>query len=288
MRRKGLNLVNVLRSYVAALSIGVVLTEFAAGQTRPTVTGTISAAECEADGVLVHRVTSGLQSGPTEIRVLLPQGPLRGSRRRVVYLLPVEAGREARFGDGLDVVRRMNGAERFGVIVVAPTFARLPWYADHPTDPTLRQESYLVQCVVPLVDHVYPTIRAPAGRLLCGFSKSGWGAWSLVLRHPNVFGRAASWDAPLMMDAPGKYGSGPIFGTVENFRKYEITRLVEETSASGASRLILLGHGNFTDDRPLHALLERREVPHVYRPGRKSEHIWSAEWLEPALTELTK
>ncbi len=269
-----------------------------AGERRSLATGEISAAVRDADGLLVHHVRSPWQSGPTEIRVLLPKHRPSGRRYRVVYLLPVEAGREARFGDGLDVVRRMNAADRFGVIVVAPTFAQLPWYADHPTDPALRQESYLVECVVPLVDHVYPTVRAPAGRLLCGFSKSGWGAWSLALRRPDVFGRAASWDAPLLLDAPGRYGSGPIFGTPENFQQYELRRLLEKATSStpceprartsGVPRLILLGQGNFTDHGPMHELLEQLGVPHVYDEGRKSEHIWSPEWLERALTELTR
>ena len=67
-----------------------------------------------------------------------------------------------------------------------------------------------------------PVQTVPAGRLLLGFSKSGWGAFSLLLRHPDVFGRAAAWDAPLMMNKPGPYGSGDIFGTPENFARYQI------------------------------------------------------------------
>ena len=50
-----------------------------------------------------------------------------------------------------------------------------------------------------------------------GFSKSGWGAFSLLLRHPEVFGRAAAWDAPLMLEQPNRYGMGAVFGSQENF-----------------------------------------------------------------------
>jgi hypothetical protein len=63
--------------------------------------------------------------------------------------------------------------------------------------------------------------RTACGLLLLGFSKSGWGAlFSLLLRHPDVFGKAAAWDAPLVMDSPGRHGNGDIFGTPENFEKY--------------------------------------------------------------------
>jgi enterochelin esterase-like enzyme len=207
-------------------------------------------------------------------------------------LLPVEGGRGNRYGDAIETALGFDAANKFGVALVAPSFSALPWYADHPSDERVAQESYFLKDVVPLVEANYPVIAERRGRLLCGFSKSGWGAWSLLLRHPDVFERAASWDAPLTMDAPGKYGSGPIFGTAENFAKYQITKLIDERAGSvsdrSSPRLILLGYGSFTDHRPLHEQLDRLHVPHVYRDGPKTEHVWSREWLEPALTELTK
>ena len=71
---------------------------------------------------------------------------------------------------------------------------------------SLHQEKYLLEDVLPLVEGSYPVETGPDGRLLVGFSKSGWGAWSLLLRHPGVFGKAAAWDAPLMQDAPDRFG----------------------------------------------------------------------------------
>ncbi len=109
-------------------------------------------------------------------------------------------------------VKKLDLHNKIGVIFVVPTFSHLPWYADHPTKPEVRQETYFVKVVVPFIDKTYPVKAEAAGRLLLGFSKSGWGAWSLLLRHPDLFSKAAAWDAPLMMDKPGKYGSGDIFG----------------------------------------------------------------------------
>ena len=50
-------------------------------------------------------------------------------------------------------------------------------------------------------------------------------------RHPDLFGKAAAWDAPLMMDRPGRYGSGDVFGTPENFEAYRVARLLEARGA---------------------------------------------------------
>ena len=244
----------------------------------------------DADDVITHRVESPRQAAATDVRVLLPS-PLDSAKNYpVVYLLPVEGGRGIFYGDSIAAARKFDAANKYQVICVAPSFAALPWYADHPTDGKLAQESYFVQEIVPFIERTYPTITERRGRLLCGFSKSGCGAWSLLLRHPDVFKRAASWDAPLLMDAPGKYGSGPIFGTPENFANYQITKLVDARAADlkNSSRLILLGYGSFMDHRPIHEQLEKLSVPHVYQDGPQTKHTWSREWLEPALEALVK
>lgn len=238
-----------------------------------------------ADGVVVHEVRSPYQAGPTLIRVLAPDAPEKGRTYPVVYVLPVEAGTESRYGDGLAEVRRLGLHNELKAVFVAPTFAHLPWYADHPTRPDLRQEAHLLAAVVPFVQRTYPVRAEAAGRLLLGFSKSGWGAYSLLLRNPEVFGRAAAWDAPLMMDAPGRYGSGEAFATPENFRRYELTRLVQERAdwLRGGSRLVLTGYGNFrAEHQRFHALLEKLNVSHAYRDGPAATHDWRGGWVTEA------
>jgi len=127
------------------------------------------------------------------------------------------------------------------------------------------------------------------GRLLLGFSKSGWGAWTLLLRHPDVFGRAAAWDAPLAMDHCGPFGSGEIFGTQENFEQYEIADLLRAKAGElrGGTRLILNGYGNFRKDHQrIHALLEELRIPHVYRDGPPRKHDWHSGWVSEAVELL--
>ena len=60
----------------------------------------ISEAKPDRNGFLVHTIESPYQAGPTEIKVLLPDRLEPGKRYPVVYVLPVEAHSESRYGDG--------------------------------------------------------------------------------------------------------------------------------------------------------------------------------------------
>jgi enterochelin esterase-like enzyme len=249
----------------------------------------VSAAIKDDHGILVHEVTSPFEAGKTTIRVLLPDTINPGKPYPVIYVLPVEAGDEHRFGDGMLEVKQRNLQNTTNVIFVMPTFSHLPWYADHPTNPQIRQETYFLQVVVPFVDSHYPVRKEAAGRLLLGFSKSGWGAYSLLLRHPDLFGKAAAWDAPLMMDHPGPYGSGQIFATQQNFEKYRISNLLEREAPHlrDTSRLILMGYGNFRDQiQQAHDLMTKLNIQHDYRDGPKRSHDWSSGWVPEAVEML--
>jgi S-formylglutathione hydrolase FrmB len=243
------------------------------------------------NGLRVHRIESEYQDRPTQVRVLLPDRVEPNRRYPVLYVLPVEAGTESRYGDGLAEVKKLDLHNKFGLICVAPTFARLPWYADHPTDRRIWQETYLLKAVLPLVEKEYPALAEPKGRLLVGFSKSGWGAFSLLLRHPDVFGRAAAWDAPMEQDRPGRYGSVEIFGTEDNFEKYRIAALLEQRAADLGTekRLALLGYGKFREQhRATHARMERLKVAHGYHDGPERGHAWDSGWLAEAVVFLTE
>lgn len=239
----------------------------------------------------VHRVKSEFQAGETQIRVLLPDRLDDTRQYRVLYVLPVEAGTESRFGDGLVEVQKKNLHNKYRLICVAPTFSALPWYADHPTDKTLRQEAYFLKTVIPFVEKKYPVVPKAEGRLLLGFSKSGWGAFSLILRRPKTFGRAAAWDAPLTMEWPTKSGSTPIFGTEENFEKYRIVNLLELRAKEfqGEPRLFLSGYGNFRDQHiAAHKLMTSLEIAHSYRDGPERKHDWHSGWVEGAVSRLAR
>jgi S-formylglutathione hydrolase FrmB len=249
----------------------------------------VSAAAHDDRGFLVHTVKSPFQAGNTQIRVLLPEQLEPNEKLPVIYVLPVEAANESRYGDGLLEIKRNDLHNNRRAIFVAPTFSHLPWYADHPTDPGIRQETYLLEVVVPLIDRTYPVVAAAKGRYLLGFSKSGWGAWSLLLRHPEAFDKAAAWDAPLMMDRLGLYGSSGIFGTQKNFDRRRIETLLRDRAdqLQGNPRLALAGYGNFREHHQrAHQLLLELKIPHIYRDGPARKHDWHSGWVAEAVELL--
>jgi S-formylglutathione hydrolase FrmB len=246
----------------------------------------IFATRRNGDGCLVHTVTSAYQAGSTDIRVLPPNHIEGGRRYPVLYLLPVEPGQETRWGDPFREVKRHGLNNKHNTIFVFPEFSALPWYADHPTNPAIRQEAYFMKVVVPLVETHYPISDE---RFLLGFSKSGWGAWVLLLRHPDVFCRAAAWDAPLMMERVGQYGTGKIIGTQENFDRYRPARLLRENADKlrNDTRLILTGYGNFRQHHvKTHSLLRELDIPHQYQDGPPRPHAWDSGWLPPTVDVL--
>ncbi|MEZ6073370.1 MAG: alpha/beta hydrolase-fold protein [Pirellulales bacterium] len=286
LRRLSASGVSALRDVAVVHGMAVVCMAFAA-QAGAADAVRVAPAVIDGRGVHVHRVESTYQSGPTLIRVLLPCK--QKTRLAVLYVLPVEPGTESRYGDALEEVLDHDLHNRYGLVCVLPTFSDLPWYADHASDPAIRQESYLLEAVLPFIERTYPVKRVAAGRLLVGFSKSGWGALSLLLRYPDVFGKAAAWDAPLMLDEPGEYGTQPIFGTTENFRRYQITRLLDQRAGAfrHGKRIILNGYAAFGHDHEqLHERMTELGVSHVYRVSAADEHNWHSGWLPEAVALL--
>jgi S-formylglutathione hydrolase FrmB len=237
-----------------------------------------------------HDLHSKWQADATVVRVLTPDNMKPGHKYRVLYVLPVESGPTTRWGDSIAEVLKYDLHNKHQLICVFPTFADLPWYANHPTNMQLKQETYLTLEVVPLIEDKYPVQADAAGRLLVGFSKSGWGAWSLLLRDPDFFGRAAAFDAPMMMDAPGKYGSGPIFGSVENFGGYQISQLLKHRATvlkKSETRLALFGKGNFQKEHvQVTHLLQTLQIPFHQDDSTLRDHSWHSGWLPAAVRWL--
>src|SRR5262249_36502177 len=113
---------------------------------------TVSEAKKDPNGFLTHEVRSPYQAGATQIRVLLPDKVEERQRYPVVFVLPVEAGQESRYGDGLLEVKKHDLHNKLRAVFVAPTFSHLPWYADHPTKADTRQETYFLKVVVPFIE----------------------------------------------------------------------------------------------------------------------------------------
>ena len=255
-----------------------------------------------SDEVKTHFLESELQNGCQEVRVLLPDKYDGKKKYKVLYVLPVETGFNQACGYGLGVFQEMNAHNVYDLIIVQMGFEKEPWFGDHAADPRSRQASYFKEDVVPFIENNYSTLGSPEGRLLFGFSKSGWGAFSLILTYPNFFGYAASWDAPLLL-AGFHFGMKEVYGTLEQLTLYHPAMLVprQKTAFQDKTRLVLTGEkvwgkaiptpsgGSHTVE--MHEILEHNMVKHYYDNGLIAPHCWHKSWMAPtlkALMNLTK
>ncbi len=135
------------------------------------------------------------------------------------------------------------------------------------------------------------------GRLLFGFSKSGWGAFSLILTYPEFFGYAASWDAPMFFDK-FHYKMEPIYGTLEQLNAYRPDLLVfkQKRHFQRKPRLVLTGEQGWGKSIPaptggshtveMHKLLAKEGIKHVYDNSLNVPHSWNEQWMAPTLKAL--
>jgi len=252
---------------------------------------TVAGSKENANGFLSYTVTCPYEGRPTQVEVLPPDDMTVGKLYPVLYLLPVNDGITGPWGSGIVEAKRHDIHNRFQVICVAPEYDYTPWFGDHPKERALRQESYLLEVVMPLIEERYPVIKGKKGRFLLGFSKSGFGAMTIALRNLERIGGAAAWDAPLMMRSPlpPEEEMQRVFASQENFNAYCIPALVDkhlEALRAVPPRLALVSNG--TDQGSvveLHKLLESRGVPHRFAVDEKREHTWTSQWL-PMVAQL--
>ena len=246
--------------------------------------------------------------GPgAHVSVLLPEAYAAEpeARFRVLYVLPVEPGDERRFGDPLAVIQALGLHDTHRLICIVPEFDTTPWYGDHATDKRVRHDSHMVRAAVPFVESRFRTLAKPDGRLLLGFSKSGSGAISLLLRHGDVFGFAASWDAPLMLTDRqfGIWKTDEHFGTPDTMASQMPAALLRRHAAAfqDRPRLVITGKnkfGTFSDRKfpyegpshteAFHALADELGVSHVYDADITAPHSWHKKWVAPLVGMLMK
>jgi hypothetical protein len=254
------------------------------------------AEEVDANGIRSHRVESVFQGSEAMVRVMLPDDYNANDRYRVLYVLPVVAKDDRRFGDGLLEVKKYNLHNTHRLICVAPEFTEMSWFADHASNPALRDESHFLNVVLPLVDGSYATIARQEGRLLVGFSKSGWGAFSLLLRNPDLFHRATGWDTGIRVD------TGPIeesdrqdridliWGTRANFERYRLSALIKTRGKvlGEKARIFYFNTGGRRAEGGaiFHQLMVEQEIPHRYVFEPKIPHRWDSGWIPQAIEFL--
>ncbi len=156
-------------------------------------------------GTLLQGVFPG---GARRSFVFLPPGFTRTQRYPVLYLLHGMPGDPSEYTNSLGLARWSDPQITSGAlrpfIGVVPAAGPYPQYDGEWAGPW---EDYIVHDVVPWVDAHLPTIASARGRVLAGLSAGGYGAYDIGLRHPELFGRLASWSGYFhpLHDGPFKH-----------------------------------------------------------------------------------
>ena len=223
---------------------------------------------------------------------MAPTNPAPGVAHNFLYVLPVEAGLATSYGDGLETLRALDAQDQYNLTIIEPSFAIEPWYADNPTDLNLQYETFMTKDLLPWVTQNL-AVTGHEQNWLIGFSKSGIGGEDLILKHPDLFTLAASWDFPADMSTYDQYGSSSAnsYGTDANFQaNYRLTpAFVDAHKAAflSSNRIWIGGYAAFqTDVSDYNTLLISEGIAHATETPQSMVHRWDSGWVPIALAAL--
>jgi pimeloyl-ACP methyl ester carboxylesterase len=241
----------------------------------------------DAEGALLYSVTwdnPGLQ--PFEVRVLRPDHPSTDYAHSFLFALPVEPGlAQSTFGSGLDELQKLDAQDQYNATIIEPIFPIDSWYADSSTDLTVNYETFVTKTLTTWVDSNFATTDDEKN-LLIGFSKSGYGALDLLLKHPDVFDAAAAFDFPGDMSAYNEFGSSSAndYGTDANFQdNYRMDQaFLDMWKAPFTTQdRILISEGPVfaTQVADFDTLLTSNGIGHTLLMQPSDAHTWYGGWL---------
>jgi hypothetical protein len=251
-------------------------------------------------GIVSFNVSApGYQRGVNRLEVLCPDKMPPGKRFPVLIALPVNTGVDGNWGSPIGEMRKLNLHNLHQVICVVPAYDVEPWFGDMPAPPAsgapwIRQQAYITDVVLPLLDREFPTIAERSGRHLVGFSKSAFGALGLLLRNPGLFESAAIYDGADPLPKPDIYhswGMSASYGPRENFdQNFELPALIarQKQHFQGPARRITLlaGSLSYGGVETIHAALRDHKIAYSYLVFPGMGHSWNAGWLKLAAASL--
>lgn len=233
---------------------------------------------------------SNLAGKALPYEVVLPSGyTLITSNKKypVLYLLHGWGGRPVGW---LAETKLEEYAARHQLIIVLPE-GHNGWYTDSATVGADKYESYILQELIPDVDHRFRTIAERRGRAVAGLSMGGYGALKFGLKHPELFAFSASMSGAL--DAPERMDDASIrqtFGEADNPTRAanDLFKLARLLPAESIAALPYFYMDCGTEDpwaktnRDLSALFKERSIAHEYRelPGGHDWKYWDKQVQE--------
>jgi hypothetical protein len=247
----------------------------------------------DANGVESYDMISASNGyGPQILRVLRPTNPVAGVAHSFLYVLPVEAGLGTSYGDGIATLQAANAQNQYNLTIIEPSFGVESWYANNPDDPNLQYETYMASELQPWVKAHLAT-SGTEQHWLIGFSKSGIGAQDLLLKHPDLFTLAASWDFPADASSYDQFGgsSGTSYGTDANFQaNYRLSGAFLDAHKApfvANNRIWIGGYNGFqTDMADYDSLLTSEGIAHSAETPTPVAHRWDSGWVAIALAAL--
>lgn len=226
------------------------------------------------------------------LSVFLPESyfdPAQSGRRySAIYLLH---GLTGRFDNWSTKTSLTDYIKEENVIVVTPEGAN-GWYTDSATKPEDKFETYMVEEIIPEIDHRYRTIAEGRARAIAGLSMGGYGAIKFGLKYPGMFSLVGSFSgavASVSVDAPGAIGKsitavfGPpgsrtrnandVFAIVRGLSAEQVAQLPFIYFDCGTEDPLFQSNRNFAD------LLLEKDVPHEFRqlPGAHNWQYWDRQ-----------
>jgi len=247
----------------------------------------------DANGVESYDMISADDGyGPQILRVLRPTNPAAGVAHNFLFVLPVEPGLGTSYGDGLATVEAANAQNQYNLTIIEPSFAIDPWYANNPNDANVQYETFMTSELEPWVKANLATTGTEQNWLI-GFSKSGIGAEDLLLKHPDLFTLAATWDFPADMSSYDQFGgsSSGAYGTDANFQaNYRLSAAFLDAHKApfvGNDRIWIGGYNVFqTDMTDYDSLLTSEGIAHSTETPTEMAHRWDSGWVPLALAAL--
>jgi len=247
----------------------------------------------DATGAQVYDITNAVGLEPFAVRVLTPQHPSTAYPHSFLYDLPVEPGlAQSTYGSGLNELAKLDVEDQYNATIVEPIFPIDSWYADNPNDPTIDYQTFVADILPQWVDSNFSTTGTEQN-LLIGFSKSGYGALDLELKHPSVFSAVAAFDFPGDMTSYDEFGSSSAndYGTQANFQdNYQMNAsfIAAHSAPFTNSDRILISEGPVFQSQvaDFGALLSSQGVMHTLLNQTSDAHTWSSGWLSSAVAGL--
>ena len=129
-----------------------------------------------------------------------------------------------------------------------------------------------------------------------GFSKSGLGALTLLLRNPEIFHKAVGWDIAIRTE------TGPIneeerasriarnYGSTANFEKYKLSKILDGLGDKIGDEARVFYYNREGNRGPggaeIHRQMVRLKIPHRYLYEPIRPHRWNSGWIPEAVRFL--